>query len=270
MAGKSMPPTSADKEHQRVMRDLRQQGQAALTWGLPNPTTEAAVLGMGLLMRDKLEATGNAERASEAAALAAVMLDRTMQKMPQAAAVQCAKGCFYCCYSAVTVSAPEVFRLLREIPEADRADVLSRARARFKALSEGASVGLPACALLVDGACSVYESRPSACRQFVSTNADGCRAAHTSGNQELPFVPAGANAGLIVRSLLLGAMASLGREPATYELSSALAVVIEIPDAEKRWLEGEDVLAAAARMPQPPNMQNSVGRWSQMLRDLYV
>lgn len=270
MAGKSTPPTSVNKEHARVMRDLRQQGQASLTWGLPNPTTEAAVLGMGLLMRDKLEAADNAERASEAATLAATMLDRTMQKMPQAASVQCAKGCFYCCYSAVTVSAPEVFRLVRVIPEADRESVLNRATARFKALSEGVSVGLQPCALLVDGACSVYESRPAACRQFVSTNADGCRTAHASSNHELPFVPAGANAGLIVRSLLLGAMASLGREPATYELSSALVVALQIPDAEKRWLQGEDVLAAAARMPQPPNMQNSVGRWSQMLRDLYL
>lgn len=252
------------------MRDLRQQGQAALTWGLPNPTTEAAVLGMGLLMRDKLEAAGNTERASEAAALAAVMLDRTMQKMPQSGAVQCAKGCYYCCYSAVTVSAPEVFRLLPAIPDAERTAILARAKARFKALSEGVSVGLPPCALLVDGACSVHESRPSGCRQFISTNAEACRAAYANGSLDMPFVPAGANAGLIIRSLLLGAMASLGREPATYELSSALAVALDIPDAEKRWLEGEDVLAAAARMPQPPNMQSSIGRWSQMLRDLYV
>ena len=37
------PYTPAEmKEHQRVMRDLRQQGQAAVTWGLPSPATEAA------------------------------------------------------------------------------------------------------------------------------------------------------------------------------------------------------------------------------------
>jgi hypothetical protein len=270
MAGPGTTSSSVDKEHQRVMRDLRQQGQAAMTWGLPNPATEAAVLGMGLLMRDRLEAADVPDRASQAAGLAATMLDRTMQKMPQSAAAQCAKGCHYCCYSAVAVSAPEVFRAARAVPEADRQAVVARALVHSRALEEGATVGRPPCPLLVEGACSVHESRPSGCRQFISTDAAACRAAYANGSLDLPFVPAGANAGLIMRSLLLGAMASLGHEPATYELSSALTIVLETPDAEQRWLAGEDVLASAVQVPQSPNMQGSVQRWAQMLHDLYV
>ena len=279
MADSRTPQASAspvDKEHQRVMRDLRQQGQTALTWGLPNPTSEAAVLGMGLLMRDRLVAGSDDDRAAGAAALAAAMLDRTVQKMPQASAVQCAKGCNFCCYSAVSVTAPELFRVVRLIGAAgapvglDRDATRARAQARMQAQAEGALMGRPACPLLIEGDCSVYADRPFGCRQFVSTSVEGCLTAYANGRGDLPFVPGAANAGLIIRSLLLGAVASTGHKAETYELSSALAVVLAEPDAERRWLAGEDVLAAAPKMEQPPNMRDSVARWSGMLNGLFV
>ena len=126
-----------------------------------------------------------------------------------------------------------------------------------------------ACPLLVDSDCSAYAERPMGCRQFVSTNLDGCRSAFERGSADLPFVPAAANAGLIFRSLLLGAAASLNLKADTYELSSALAIALSEPDAERRWLAGADPLSAAMRTPQPPNMQSSVQRWSQMLAGLF-
>ncbi len=261
------------KEHQRVMRELRQQGQAAVTWGLPNPATEAAVLGMGLVMREKLADAGSTTRATDTAALAATMLDKTIQKMPQAPAYQCAKGCNFCCHGAVSVSAPELFRAVRLIDSAsgiDKAGVIGRAKARSAATFEAALALRDPCPLLVEGNCSVYEDRPMGCRQFVSTNAEGCRTAFEKRTGELPYVPGAANAGLILRSLLMGAVASLGLKADTYELSSALVVALEQPDAEARWLAGEDVLAGALVTPQPPNMHDSVQRWSQMLSSLYV
>lgn len=261
------------KEHQRVMRDLRQQGQAAVTWGLPNPATEAAVLGMGLVMREKLSDAASTARATDAAAIAATMLDKTIQKMPQAPSYQCAKGCSYCCHGAVSVSAPELFRIVRMIeraPSSDKAGVIARAKARSASTFEAVLTLRDPCPLLVEGSCSVYEDRPMGCRQFVSTNADACRTAFEQRRGELPFVPGAANAGLILRSLLMGAAASLGLKADTYELSSALVVALEQPDAEARWLAGEDVLAPALKTPQPPNMQGSVQRWSQMLAGLYV
>jgi Fe-S-cluster containining protein len=261
------------KEHQRVMRDLRQQGQAAVTWGLPNPATEAAVLGMGLVIRDRLADAAAPDRATQAAALAATMLDKTIQKMPQAPKYQCAKGCNYCCHGAVSVSAPELFRIVRLIDAGtsiDKAGVIERAKARSADSFDAVLTLRDPCPLLIEGNCSVYEDRPMGCRQFVSTNAEGCRTAFEQKNGELPFVPGAANAGLIVRSLLMGAAASLGLKADTYELSSALLIALEQPDAEARWLAGEDVLAGALKTPQPPNMQGSVQRWSQMLASLYV
>lgn len=273
MAGPAAPSPTELKEHLRIMRELRQQGQAAMTWGLPNPATEAAVLGMGLVMRDRLADTAAPDRAAAAAALASGILDKTIGKMPQAPAFQCTKGCNYCCHSAVSVSAPEVFRLVRLIdatPSFDKAAALGRANARKASTMEAVLAFKTPCPLLVEGDCSVYAERPMGCRQFVSTNLAGCQTAFERGGGNLPFVPAAANAGLILRSLLLGAAASLGLNAATYELSSALSIALAEPDAETRWLAGENVFANALETPQPPNMQGSVQRWSQMLTGLFV
>lgn len=273
MAASNTPSPAELKEHVRIMRELRQQGQAAVTWGLPNPASEAAVLGMGLVMRDRLADTAAPDRATAAAALAAGILDKTIGKMPQASSFQCAKGCNFCCYSAVSVSAPEVFRLVRLMaatPAIDKSAALARATARKASTMEAVLAMRTPCPLLVDGDCSVYAERPMGCRQFVSTSLAGCKAAFDNGSGELPFVPAAANAGLILRSLLLGAAASLGLEAGTYELSSALAIALAEPDAEARWLAGENVFTAALQTPQPPNMQGSVQRWSQMLAGLFI
>ena len=272
MAAQITTPSADDKQHTRVMRDLRQQGQAAMTWGLPNPASEAAVLGMGLVMRDKLAEVAAADRAAGAAAIAASMLDKTIQKMPQTSSVQCAKGCNFCCHSAVSVSAPEVFRLVKLMSDGagpDRNGVATRAKARSGATMEAVLARRDPCPLLIEGDCSVYEQRPMGCRQFVSTNLAGCRTAFEKRTGELPFVPAAANAGLIVRSLLLGAVASLGLKADTYELSSALVIALAEPDAEQRWLAGEDVFAAALKTPLPPNMRDATQRWSQMLSGLF-
>lgn len=277
MAAKNTFTPAELKEHQRVMRELRQQGQAAMTWGLPNPATEAAILGMGLVMREKLAEATTAGRAGEAAALAEVMLDKTLQRMPQASAVQCSKGCFYCCHSVVSVSAPEVFRIVRLLSSAgerpavlDRAAVIERSKARSGATIDAVLSKRHPCPLLIDDACSIHAERPMGCRQFLSANVEGCRTAFANDVGEMPFIPAAANAGLIFRSLLMGAAASLGMKAELYELSSALAVALEEPDAENRWLAGEDVLSTALKMPQAPNMQQSVQRWSEMLTGLYV
>lgn len=271
-----MATSQTDREHQRIIRDLRQQGQAAVTWGLPNPSTEAAVLGMGLVIRERMSSGPGSDRAAAAAELAAVMLDKTLHKMPQAAAVECVKGCSFCCHSTVTASAPEVFRVSRLVLANDEGSVLgrsavaARAKARSASTIEAVLMLRDPCPLLIEGNCGVYDNRPMGCRQFISTNLEGCRTAFQRGSGDLPFVPGAANAGLIVRSLLMGAAASLGLVVDNYELSSALAVALSEPDSEARWLAGEDVLASAVKIPLAPKMRESANRWSGMLRELYA
>lgn len=270
-----MAASQTDKEHQRVMRDLRQQGQAAVTWGLPNPATEAAVLGMGLVIRDRMSTGNGNDRAAAAAELAAVMLDKTLGKMPQSSSVQCTKGCSFCCHATVTASAPEVFRAARIVQAQEAASaagtaaVVSRAKARSAASVEALLSLRDPCPLLIEGNCSVYDGRPMGCRQFLSTDVDGCRAAFQRGSGDLPYIPAAANAGLIVRSLLMASALSLQLKVDNYELSSALAIALSTQDAEARWLAGEDVLAGAQKIGLAPNMKASGERWGGMLIALF-
>jgi Fe-S-cluster containining protein len=164
----------------------------------------------------------------------------------------------------------QVVKSMEGLPEDARAAALARAKQRTAGSFEALISLRTPCALLVDGNCSVYEGRPMGCRQFVSANLEGCRSAFENGGGSLPFIPAAANAGLILRSLLISATASLGMKPELYDLSSAVVIASAAPDAEKRWLAGEDVLATAVKMPPPPQMAQSVQRWSKMLSDLFV
>jgi Fe-S-cluster containining protein len=276
MAGQKSTPAAEEREHRRIMRDLRQQGQTALTWGLPNPATESAIIGMGVVLCDKLQDAADHARATAAVRLAATLLDRTTAKMAQASDFACARGCSYCCNSAVPVSAPEVLALASHIAGTqgaasglDPATVASRTTERVALQKSGtSSTGSLPCPLLVDDACSVHEARPMSCRQTFSTSAEGCREAKEGWRNDFPFVPAGINVGVMLRSLLISASRSAGLDPATYELSSALAIALTTADAERRWLAGEDVFAGAVKLQRPPQMQDSIDRWSGMLTQL--
>jgi Fe-S-cluster containining protein len=274
MAGRTTTHAAEEREHRRIMRDLRQQGQAALTWGLPNPATESAIVGMGVVLRDKLQDTADPARATAAARLAATLLDRTTAKMAQSSSFACARGCSYCCYSAVPVSAPEVLALASHITAAgsaaglDAATTISRTTERAALQKSGTATGSLPCPLLVDDTCSVHEARPMSCRQTFSTSAAACREAKEGWRNDFPFVPAGINVGVMLRSLLISASRSAGLDSATYELSSALAIALTTPDAERRWLGGEDVFAGAVKLQRPPQMQDSIDRWSGVLAEL--
>ena len=262
----SSTDTQQGRHYSREVRDLRQQGLTALTWGLPNPVTEATVVGLAILMREKLADKGRADGASAATEIASLVLDKSMSKMPGAGSIACAKGCNFCCHAVVSVSAPEVFRMVRGIN--DRDGVLQRTKRREGMPLDMLLASKMACPLLVDGDCSVHEERPMGCRQYVSASVEACKELFDGKRVEPPFLPAAANVGLIARSLLLAAAQSLTLRTDTYELSSALAIALSEPDGETRWLAGENVLARAMSMPQPPNMTSSVQRWSGMLNGL--
>ena len=207
----------ADKQHQRQLKDLKEQGRSALTWGLPNPVTEAAVVGFGLVLRDRLADKSDPARATAAAELAEQMLDKTTSRMTVAGQVACTKGCAYCCHSVVSVSAPEAFRVARAITEGrtagagmSREAVLQRVTTRGAAGLDALMREAQACPLLVEGACGVYADRPMGCRQFFSLSQEACRTAYEAKTGDFPFVGAAANAGLIVRALLVSASGSLG------------------------------------------------------------
>ena len=101
-----------------------------------------------------------------------------------------------------------------------------------------------ACVLLRDGACSVYEARPLACRGFTSTDAESCRRSldrdePISVDPYLLQVHNGAGLGL-ARAL---ADAGLGTE--TVELTRALDIALNEANVFERWSAGEAVFESA-------------------------
>jgi Fe-S-cluster containining protein len=100
-----------------------------------------------------------------------------------AAAVRCGRGCSHCCRMGVAITGDEA-RLLAEriLAGSARADS-GRLRAQRDWAAPADFIGRPleeaACVFLgADGACTVHEDRPSACRALLVTSApEHCRRA---------------------------------------------------------------------------------------------
>lgn len=169
---------------------------------------------------------------------------------PAAGSWACAQGCAFCCHNAVSVSAPEAFRLadaVRRLPPEEAQALTEAVRARAEAvrglsLDEQARRRTP-CALLGAGdACRLHAARPLPCIGMVSMDRGACEQVFREERPRVKipvdrvfFSVAGAH-NLALR--LAAREAGLGAR--RYELHEALAVALEDPGAEARWLAGED------------------------------
>lgn len=192
------------------------------------------------------------ERFCQLADSAFARYERELEQAPPST-VACKSGCSYCCRALkVSVSLPEVFLLklhVMSLPAAESlalrqriADIYSRTRdnnAQERLLQH------ESCPLLVDNRCSVYEVRPLSCRAAVSLDADACRRAY-AGEKVAINMPLSYFKALKATSLLLLAtMSAAGLDCRAYELNAALHIALAEPNAEERWLDGENVFAVA-------------------------
>jgi hypothetical protein len=210
--------------------------------------------------------TEGAIAAAEAASGRAATLERAaLASEPPAAPIACGKGCPACCVSKVAVVAPEVIRiadhLRRSLPPERFAALVARIRAtdektRGLSRAERARAGVP-CPLLVDGACSVHEVRPLLCRGWSSLDAAAC-VRHFADPGGAPVPPTYRVAYELCAAVLAGlglAALDAGRDGRLLELTSALRVALEQPEAEARWGSGRDAFSPAldeeAGAPRP-------------------
>ena len=212
-----------------------------------------AVIGAARTLIDILR--GHAPgRAAKAAKSAHEFFETSLSNNPSKFSIACAKGCAFCCHVSVTASAPEIFLVanrIRALPAEERDDLLNRVRAadqrtRYMSSQQRANNKIP-CAMLKENLCSVYDSRPAACRGFTSTSVEMCRRGFNGEpvQVETPFVWTalrGAHKQAIWAALVASEL------PADfYEFHHALRIALELPDAENRWLAGEDIFAGVAR-----------------------
>jgi hypothetical protein len=164
--------------------------------------------------------------------------------------VACARGCHYCCHLRVEIRPYEAFVIAHHIETrftpAQRARTVERIERtldRVTPLSADAHVraGIP-CALLEDGACSVYEARPATCRKYYSVSVTTCRDAFTdtaaplTGDLEDEQVRRAGNA--VALGYAQG-MEDAGLDAGRYELHHAVYRALTDPKAAKRYRHGK-------------------------------
>lgn len=193
-------------------------------------------------------------RAAKAAKAAHEFFEISLKNNPSKFPVACARGCAWCCHVSVTASAPEIFLVaarIRGMPEEQYDDTLNRVRAadqRTRQMSsrQRASNKIP-CALLKDNLCSVYEARPGACRGFSSTSAEICRRGFEGEAVQVNTPAVWTSLRGAHKQALWAALAAEKLPAEYYEFHHALRIALEVPDAENRWLAGEDIFAGVAR-----------------------
>jgi Fe-S-cluster containining protein len=168
------------------------------------------------------------------------------------AKVACGRGCYYCCHIWVDTSAPELLYLAKGLSGRRRAMALEAVKAAVgktggMSTEERARFVYP-CPMLVDNACSVYKTRPLACRALGALDAKLCERAFVGLSDEDIFIPLPYMfAGSDYRLALDGAMRRAGLNYQPVELNSGLAIALTRSTAEPEWLTGGNPFADADR-----------------------
>lgn len=181
--------------------------------------------------------------------------------------VACGKGCSFCCKMWVDATPPETIYTVKKMPPKQRQLALEAVE-RTCAQTSGLSIferwggANPPCPLLDEqGACSVYENRPVACRTLVSTNVDDCKSTFIDGSEEgFPSPDVWFTLRDSYNTALEGTLIHCGLAYQAHEWNDSLRIALTTPDAEARWLAGADDFAAAGMVAAPAIFQQPFWR----------
>jgi Fe-S-cluster containining protein len=167
--------------------------------------------------------------------------------------IACRKGCCHCCHMWVSATAPEILFVAAQLRRegSDLVQILERARQTRGLNFDARGKHVAPCPLLSnDGLCSVYSARPLACRTAASIDAEICRRGYLElSDNEIPTPMFFLLQRVAYAIALRGAFKRAGLPLISYELNEALEIALTAPDAERRWLEGEDLFADVQRDP---------------------
>ena len=256
-------PDATRQQRRREAREETKLGARLLASGIAQQPHREEVIAVARVVAAKLGERANPARAGEAAGLAHALFERSLARGPAEPRLACRRGCNHCCHQLVGVVAPEVFRIAAIVRSGRRAGlapagVVARG-APLVGLTAAERVGRKlACPLLVGGLCAVYAERPLVCRQATSFDVAACleELEGTDPGRRIEVSPAHLDHAGSASVVLIGAMRAQGLADATHELSAALGVALADPEAERRWLAGEDIFRDLPRTsPRPPAIE---------------
>lgn len=170
--------------------------------------------------------------------------------------IACRAGCTWCCtLTVIATSAPEVLRIAEYLRASltphELAALTKRVGRRDERLRAMPEERRPrarlACALLLNQRCSVYPVRPLACRGMTSASAEACEASYRAGwTRPIPNGPRHLGIAAGVRQGVEQGLGAAGLPARDLDLTAALRIALETPDAVDRWLAGEPIFAEAA------------------------
>ena len=211
-----------------------------------------SMIGLTRILIDILDGRGPA-RASDAAKRAHEFFDLSLKRNPSNHRIECAKGCGFCCHLRVSAMAPEVFHVasfVRKQFAGELERVIGQVRAADANSRDLSSHDRPLhkfpCGLLVANACSVYVARPSACRGLTSISVKTCERGYNGEEVSVQTPAVWTEIRQAHNQAMWAALSASGLPAHSYELNHAMLVALETPDAESRWLEGEDVFAGVS------------------------
>ena len=126
------------------------------------------------------------------------------------------------------------------------------------------------CPLLVAQACGVYAVRPIPCRALLSLSSQACQLALEENKGQVPVIATAMNKGEMVRTMLLAAVGAAGLADRGIELNAGVTTAMNMPDAEARWLAGENIfdgLLGAERMLSSRGAQDHIAKLIRVLVD---
>jgi hypothetical protein len=192
------------------------------------------------------------------------LLDRHMAPIHPAMAaagtpVACAKGCACCCTTTVEATPDEVLALADHLAASLEPAAFSALQARARA-ADAVGHGFASierhrlklfCPVLdpAGRACLGHAVRPAPCQGYLSLSLAKCEADHADPPGPIPRPEAAAMIASVVSGTRDAVLQDFGLKGGALELTAALVAAFATPDAEQRWLDGEDVFAGTEYRP---------------------
>ncbi len=261
------------QQRRKLQRDALERGRQVMARGLGPELGEAEALGIALIVHERLTDASKPGGAGAAAEMIETLLEKSLAGDVRGLDLGCRKGCNHCCSALVTCSAPEIFRVASWLRQNAATAALTigfpelaaEAARRHELSPEQMLAERTPCPMLKSGACRVYTARPIPCRSLYSMSSEACRLALEEGTGEVPIIGAAMQKGEMARTLLLAAVNAAGLSDRGIELTAGVMAVIDKPDAEARWLAGENVFEGVMGGQRSPGSRRAQDHITKLL-----